>query len=142
MSKAVESMSVVEAWDLLIPAVAAVEARLGKVLRRFGLGQSEYRTLAILAVAHGNEIRLLDLADGLGLDRSSASRLVTRLEGSRLVRRESCGDDRRGVYTVLTEAGLDLYRSVHEIYARALADALRSVEIPGEVLMALFKARE
>jgi DNA-binding MarR family transcriptional regulator len=116
--------------------------RLGKALRRYGLGQSEYRALAILAAAHENETRLLDLADELGLDRSSASRLVTRLEGSQLVRRESCGDDRRGVYTVLTETGRELYGSVRDVYARALADALRSVEVPVEVFMTLFDARE
>ncbi|MFT4294697.1 MAG: MarR family transcriptional regulator [Micropruina sp.] len=137
MSKAVESISVVEAWDMLIPAVSAVESRLGKALRRYGLGQSEFRTLRILAGTQDNEVRLLDLADDVGLDRSSVSRLVTRLEDAELVRRESCGDDRRGVYTVLTEKGHSLYESAHDVYAQTLIEALASVELPEEVFDSL-----
>ena len=134
------AVSVVEAWDALMPVVSGVEARLGKTLRRYGLGQSEFRTLGILSSAHDNEVRLLDLADDLGLDRSSVSRLVTRLEDAELVRRESCGDDRRGVYTVLTDAGRDLHRTAQDAYARTLADALRAYGLPEGTLLALAQA--
>lgn len=137
VSKVVGSLATVEAWDLLMPAVAAVEARLGKALRRYGLGQSEFRALGLLAAADDGEVRLLDLADDLGLDRSSVSRLVTRLEGAGLVGRESCGDDRRGVYTVLTEEGRDLYRTTRDVYARTLSEAVGSVALPEAALAAL-----
>ena len=122
---------------MLMPAVSAIESRLGKALRRYGLGQSEFRTLRILAAAEKNEVRLLDLADDLGLDRSSVSRLVTRLEDAELVRRESCGDDRRGVYTVLTDEGRDLYRTAHDVYARTLIEALSSVDLSTDALAAM-----
>jgi DNA-binding MarR family transcriptional regulator len=137
MSKVVDSMSPVEAWDMLVPAIAAVEARLGKALRRYGLGQSEFRTLRILAAAEDNEVRLLDLADDLGLDRSSVSRLVTRLEGVELVRRESCGDDRRGVYTVLTDAGRARYDTARVVYERTLVEAIGTVGLPERALASL-----
>lgn len=137
MSQVAKSMSVAEAWDVLMPAVSAVEARLGKALRRYGLGQSEFRALRILAAAEGSEVRLLDLADDLGLDRSSVSRLVTRLEDAELVRRESCGDDRRGVYTVLTDEGRGLYHTAHDVYLRTLIEALRAVDLPEGVFASL-----
>ena len=126
---------------MLMPAVSAIESRLGKALRRYGLGQSEFRTLRILAAAEKNEVRLLDLADDLGLDRSSVSRLVTRLEDAELVRRESCGDDRRGVYTVLTDEGRDLYRTAHDVYARTLIEALGSVDLSTDALAAMTSKR-
>jgi DNA-binding MarR family transcriptional regulator len=141
MSRVVESVSPVEAWDALMPAIAAVEARLGKALRRYGLGQSEFRTLRILAAAQDHEVRLLDLADDLGLDRSSVSRLVTRLEDAELVRRESCGDDRRGVYTVLTAEGRTRYQTAHAVYERTLVEALSAVDLPQRALASLMGKR-
>lgn len=132
-------MTAAQAWDALMPAIATVEARLGKTLRRFGLGQSEFRALGLLVGANDSEVRLLDLADDLGLDRSSVSRLVTRLEDAALVRRESCGDDRRGVYTVLTDAGRDLYRTARVSYAQTLSEALRTFELPDDALTSLVR---
>ncbi|HEX7598766.1 MAG TPA: MarR family transcriptional regulator, partial [Polyangia bacterium] len=99
-------------WDQLLGLHAFVEQELSTVLRRHGLGLSEYRALALLAVSPQHELRILDLAEALNLNQSSVSRLVGRLESVDLVRRETCGDDRRGVFTVLTDAGTSLLKDL------------------------------
>jgi len=97
---------------------------LAAVLRRYGLGLSEYRALALLAAAPQRELRILDLADALHLNQSSVSRLVGRLEATTLVRRETCGDDRRGVFTVLTDEGAGRHERLAPAYQAALAEAV------------------
>ncbi|MBN9403422.1 MAG: MarR family transcriptional regulator, partial [Burkholderiales bacterium] len=72
-----------DAWRSLIQTVANVEAELVKVLQaRHGLGLSEYRALEILARSQNSELRMQELAAHLGLNQSSVSRVVERLERS------------------------------------------------------------
>nr|BFE85653.1 hypothetical protein GCM10020093_082540 [Planobispora longispora] len=93
-------------WDLFALLYARVEADLGKALQRgHGLGLSEYRALRQLAAAPGGELRMQELAEAVGLNQSSVTRLITRLEEAGLTRRTLCSDDRRGVYSVITAAG-------------------------------------
>ncbi|WP_374066513.1 MarR family transcriptional regulator [Actinokineospora auranticolor] len=44
-----------------------------------------------------------DLAEAIGLNQSSVSRLVTRLEQAGLTDRVLCADDRRGIHPMITE---------------------------------------
>jgi DNA-binding MarR family transcriptional regulator len=103
-----------------LAAQARAEQELSRRLRREGASLSEYRVLRLLSQSSTQEMRLLDLTDALGLDQSSVSRLVVRLEQSGAVRREPCGDDRRGVFCVLTERGAERERHL----TPAVADAL------------------
>ena len=112
-------------WGQVTMLHALIEHDLSSVLRRQGVGLSEYRALALLAGTIERELRILDLADALGLNQSSVSRLVARLESAGLVRREACGDDRRGVFTVITDAGLTLHERLAPTYQTALAEALQ-----------------
>ncbi len=65
---------------------------------RHGIGLSEYRALCRLSRADDGELRMQELADLIGLNQSSVSRLVARLESAGLTRRDMCPKDRRGVY--------------------------------------------
>jgi|UPI0004B16929 DNA-binding MarR family transcriptional regulator len=115
-----------DAWLHLIQVVAAVENDLGKTLQAgHGLGLSEYRALAALAQAENAELRMQDLASHLGLNQSSVSRMVERLERAALTVRDLCPDDRRGVYTVLTDAGRARLEQARPDYERALSGALK-----------------
>jgi len=109
----------------LLAEQARVEQALSRRLRREGTGLSEYRVLRLLSRSSAREMRLLDLTEALGLDQSSVSRLVVRLERSGLVRREPCGDDRRGVFCVLTEEGAEHERHLTPVFTQALAEAVR-----------------
>ncbi len=110
----------------LLAIQARTEQSLSRRLRREGASLSEYRVLRLLARTPDREMRLLDLTEALGLDQSSVSRLVARLELSGEVRREPCGDDRRGVFCVLTDAGATRERHLTPVFADALAESARA----------------
>jgi DNA-binding MarR family transcriptional regulator len=109
----------------LMATQSRIEQALSRRLRREGSGISEYRVLRLLSRSPDREIRLLDLTEALGLEQSSVSRLVVRLEQSGDVRREPCGDDRRGVFCVLTEAGATRERHLTPIFADTLTAAVQ-----------------
>lgn len=124
----------VDWWQDVLALHAAVEQRLAAALRRHRVGLSEYRTLSLLAGSAKSELRILDLADALNLSQSSMSRLVDRLESAELVYREACGDDRRGVFTVLTAQGKRLCAEIAPTYRQALQEALAHVATDNVVL--------
>lgn len=92
-------------WNRVLMLHARVEQELAKAHRQYGLGLSEYRALSQLAVAEDGELRIQELAKAIGLNQSSVSRLVVRLEEAKLTRRATCDKDRRGVYSVITDLG-------------------------------------
>ena len=59
-------------------------------------------------------MRIRDLAAQSILTQSGTSRDVERQEKDALVVREAVIEDRRGVYVVMTEAGIELFRLVME----------------------------
>lgn len=116
-----------DAWLKLIQVVANVEADLGKVLQaQHRLGLSEYRALEILARSEDSELRMQELAAHLCLNQSSVSRMVERLERAGLTIRDLCPDDKRGVYTVLTEKGRAILEGAQPVYVQALDAALKA----------------
>lgn len=113
-------------WLGLVHAVAKVEAELGKVLQdRHGLGLSDYRALEVLSRSPKSELRMQELAAHLDLNQSSVSRMVERLERTGLTVRDLCPDDKRGVYTVLTDKGRTHFEAAQPDYEQALTAALR-----------------
>jgi len=112
-------------WHLVVALCGRVERELeAGLLRHHGLGLSEYRALAELAGAADGELRMQELADALSLNQSSVSRLIGRLDVAGLTRREMCPNDRRGVYTAITERGRDRWRDAEPSYAQTLTRAL------------------
>ncbi|MBS2551509.1 MarR family transcriptional regulator [Catenulispora sp. NL8] len=112
-------------WNHLLTLHTRVESRLGTVLqRRHGLGLSEYRALGFLDQADKSELRMTELADRLGLNQSSVTRLVGRLNAAEFTYRDLCPDDKRGAYTVLTDAGRTRYREARTTYDTTLSAAL------------------
>lgn len=115
-----------DSWLKLTQAIANVEAELGSVLQaQHGLGLSEYRALEILARSPDSELRMQELAAHLRLNQSSVSRMVERLERGSLTVRDLCPDDKRGVYTVLTEKGRTRLQNAQPDYESALDAALK-----------------
>ncbi|GAA2455270.1 MarR family transcriptional regulator [Actinomadura vinacea] len=113
------------AWDRVVTLHGRVEHELAKaVQRQHGIGLSEYRALCRLAAAEDGELRMQELADLIGLNQSSVSRLVARLESSGLTRRAHCPNDRRGVYTVITDEGRAVQEKAAPTYHETLGKAL------------------
>lgn len=127
-------------WDLVVALLGRVERELAAgLLRHHGLGLSEYRALCQLAGAADGELRMQELADALGLNQSSVSRLIARLDAAGLTHREMCPNDRRGVYTAITEQGRDRWSNAQPTYTETLRRALDHAAEPdlGAVVNAL-----
>lgn len=115
-----------DAWLKLVHLIAQIESDLGKVLQdKHGLGLSDYRAIEVLSCSPNSELRMQELAAHLGLNQSSVSRMVERLERSGLTVRDLCPDDKRGVYTVLTEKGRARLTNARPDYEAALTASLK-----------------
>jgi DNA-binding MarR family transcriptional regulator len=96
------------AWRGMLRAHAALTKALDADLEAaHGLPLSSYEVLMYLNDAEGRRMRMRDLAASVILSRSGLTRLADRLEREGLIRRESCDDDARGAYAVLTPAGAE-----------------------------------
>jgi DNA-binding MarR family transcriptional regulator len=102
------------AWGGFLRTHATVVRRLDAELKEaHGLPLSSYEVLLHLSWAPGHRMRMGELAERVLFTRSGVRRLVSRLEGDGLVRREPCPEDRRGTCAVLTEAGRDRLGEAH-----------------------------
>jgi DNA-binding MarR family transcriptional regulator len=100
-----------DAWrGLLRIHSALVKALDAELLAVHGLPLMSYEVLINLQAAPGRRRRMSELADSVLLSRSGMTRLVDRLERDGLLARDSCSDDGRGMYAVLTEPGEALLR--------------------------------
>lgn len=116
-------------WTRLIALHSRVERGLAAALRaHHRLGLSDYRALRHLAVADDGERRMHDLAALVGLDVSSVTRLVMRLERAGLVERDLCVDDGRGVYAIITKEGRQLHAAARPTYDSTLTSTLDAVD--------------
>ena len=117
--------SVVTAWRALAAnyaaAWAALEHELGK---QHGLGVSEFEVLDRLAERPERNFRAQELAGAVHLSQSALSRLIDRLEKHGLVERCLCGEDRRGIYVTLTQAGLQRHAEATPTHRNVLAAVL------------------
>jgi DNA-binding MarR family transcriptional regulator len=112
-------------WARVASFVASVDAGLGKWLEdTYRVGLTDYRALALIAAVPEKELRINDLAIQVGLNQSSVTRLVGRLQAKELVRRDVCPADGRGVYAVITELGQALVADIDKAYVNRLGDLL------------------
>lgn len=115
-------------WSQIVTFASAVEARLGKWLAdNHNLGLTEYRALVLLSRAPDRELRVNDLAQQVGLNQSSVTRLLGRLEAKSLTYRDICPEDGRGVYAVLADRGRTALRESHAAYEAKVAEILVEV---------------
>ncbi|WP_206184517.1 MarR family winged helix-turn-helix transcriptional regulator [Thermoactinospora rubra] len=118
MNLTVEELSL---WRLLQRAQVRIAGRLeAELVEAHDLALASYEVLSQLAAAPGRRLRMNDLADRVLLSRSGLTRLVDRLQREGLVVREACESDARGLFAVLTGAGLDRLKEATPTYLRAV----------------------
>ena len=94
------------AWRAMLRGHAALVKALDAELEQVhGLPLSSYEVLLTLDTAPSRRMRMCDLAESVLLSRSGLTRLVDRLERDGFVARDSCRDDARGSFAVLTDLG-------------------------------------
>jgi DNA-binding MarR family transcriptional regulator len=112
-----EQSSGVTAFISLLRAHAALTRDLSaKLTLEHGLTLSDFEVLLRLSRAPERRMRRVDLAEQVLLSASGVTRLLDGLERQGLVERAACSADRRVVYAVLTEAGLERLRAAAETH--------------------------
>ena len=105
----------------------AMSTRLPAALTRqlqegSGLSLQDFDVLVQLTEDPDQRVRVSDLAQALGWERSRLSHHVTRMAGRGLVVREECADDGRGAFVVLTTAGRSAIEAAAPAHARTVRD--------------------
>ncbi|MDX2216448.1 MAG: MarR family transcriptional regulator [Oculatellaceae cyanobacterium bins.114] len=114
-------------WRLFLTTNTRLIDRIEQRLDEAKLPSLEwYDILFTLKEADGYRLRLSELADRVLLSRSNLTRLVDRLEKANLLRREPCPSDRRGMFAILTDAGLAMQQEMWVVYAAGITDYFAS----------------
>ena len=106
------------AMGLLAETFAGLQAKIVPALAATGLSVTDFDVLLRLARSSGRRLRMTDLAAQTALSTSGITRVVDRLEGRGLVRREICPSDRRGAFAVLTDQGQRILTGVVRTHVR------------------------
>ncbi|AHH95490.1 MarR family transcriptional regulator [Kutzneria viridogrisea] len=116
-------------WCTLAALHARIEDKLERALQgSHQLSVREYSVLTVLAQQDNFHLRMNQLASAVVLSQSATTRLVTRLEERGLLQRYLCADDRRGIYTEVTEAGQQMLEQARPVNDKALSEALAEAE--------------
>lgn len=83
---------------------------------------------ALDVIGDENGVRVGELADRIGIDETTATRLVDRLEVAGVAERRSAAEDRRVTLVGLTPAGVVLFRDVARRRQRFFCDVLAALE--------------
>lgn len=87
-----------------------------------GLSLQDFDVLVQLTESTEGRVRVSDLAQALGWERSRLSHHVKRMEGRGLVQREECEDDGRGAFVVVTPAGQEATELAAPAHAATVRD--------------------
>ncbi|MBM9503408.1 MarR family winged helix-turn-helix transcriptional regulator [Actinacidiphila acididurans] len=117
-----------DSWVALSLLHGRIETHLERALQAgHDLSVREYSLLDVLSRQHdgdGGHLQMKQVADAVVLSQSATTRLVTRLEDRGLLSRYLCPTDRRGIYTDVSPAGLELLEAARPTNNRALREAL------------------
>ncbi|MEN4477401.1 MarR family transcriptional regulator [Mycolicibacterium cosmeticum] len=121
-----------QGWRTLAALYGALDTDLERALQRaHSLSVVEYTVLDALSRQDGWHMRMSQLARATALSSSATTRLVNRLEDRGLLRRILCAEDRRGIYTELTDSGRRLLQQARPTHDATLEAALAQArELP------------
>lgn len=94
------------AWRSLQFMQMRLEGELARQLAAdSGLSYPDYLVLVALTDRPDGRMRLFELAEALGWEKSRVSHQVARMANRELVAKEKCDSDRRGAFVVITAHG-------------------------------------
>ncbi len=93
------------AWRALQFMQMRLEGALARQLADSGLSYPDYLVLVALTDRADGRMRLFQLGEVLGWEKSRLSHHVARMAARGLVTKEKCDDDRRGAYVIVTKQG-------------------------------------
>ena len=109
-------------------AAAGAERAIARALEPFGITGAQFAVLDVMRQAAQQSMGCSELGRRLAGSSPDVTRLLDRLESGGFVSRERDGNDRRVVYTRISEKGLELMAAaapaVREAEEQLLADLL------------------
>ena len=134
------------AWRSLQFMQMRLEGELARQLAaESGLSYPDYLVLVALTDRPDGRMRLFELAEALGWEKSRLSHQVARMAERDLVAKEKCDSDRRGAYVVVTGHGRRVIESAapghvaavrHLLVDRLTPAQLDSIGDAAEVVLA------
>ena len=120
-------------WRLMLTASNKISRGIDETLQaKSGLSAPEYSVLVALSEAPEMQLRLRQLCESLGWDRSRTSHQVTRMAKRGLVEKKRSLRDARGVLVSLTDEGVERLEAAvpgHVDYVRQVVfDPTRGVD--------------
>jgi len=111
----------VTAWARLIRAQQVLLERVEADLKAAGLPPlAWYDVLLELYRAESGQLRQFEIGDRVLLSKYNISRLLDRLEQEKLVRRQTCKEDRRGANVAITAQGRTMMKKMWPVYERGI----------------------
>ncbi|MBW6437278.1 MarR family transcriptional regulator [Actinoplanes hulinensis] len=124
-----DAVGCAQSWRALAGLHDRIEQRLERALQAaHRLSVVEYSVLELLSRQERWHMRMQQLAAAVVLSQSATTRLVARLEEQGLLSRYLCENDRRGIFTEVTEAGLKLLAEARPIHDQELRQAMHDAE--------------
>jgi DNA-binding MarR family transcriptional regulator len=122
------------AWSALLTARELVMSEAEAALSEAGLPPlAWYDVLWALEQAAGSRLRMFELAATLVVARYNLTRIADRLITAGLIERETCSNDRRGAFCVLTASGRRMRARMWPTY-RAVIERLVAAHVkPSEL---------
>lgn len=112
-------------WEAVQAMNERIEAELG---RRLGSGSqlscTDYKVLAALTSAPGERMRLFELVESLGWEKSRVSHQVSRMTERGLLEKARCPNDRRGAYVGPTDHARAAMAEAEPAYTNAVQQLL------------------
>jgi DNA-binding MarR family transcriptional regulator len=94
------------AWRAYVIGREILRKQLNRELQeRHGLALADYEVLVRLSEGDNGRMRMAQLAAEVASSKSRLSHQIGRMEVAGLVQRVECGDDARGVFAEITDAG-------------------------------------
>lgn len=113
--------ALITAFGMILEAGGALRSVLSHELEAAcGIPASWFGVLLRVARAPGGRLRMSELASGVALTASGATRLVDRIESADLIRRVACPEDRRVAWTELTTKGRKVLRQALPVHLEGL----------------------
>lgn len=121
-----------EIWRRLLAAQCQLRERLDKDLQSAtGLTLGDYDVLVHLSEAPGRSLRMSELAERVLLSRSGLTRRIDGLARNKLVVREVCEEDGRGMMATLTPAGYERLQHAAPVHVQSVRRYLVAPLTPG-----------
>ncbi|WP_139999827.1 MarR family winged helix-turn-helix transcriptional regulator [Paenibacillus paridis] len=112
-----------DSWLFLTDLYSGVNDKLERTLQeQNNLSLKEFYVLYFITKSDNKKLRLQQLQEMIGLSQSAISRLVVRMEAKNFgaLERLVCEDDRRGIYTRITELGEKKFQSALNTFNEVL----------------------